>query len=192
MCSPPPRSSHSCSMKQICEARVGWGSKKVFTLRFGLLASSYSYLSSHQWVGRHRSSSEFFFLSQVVFQKPCLCYLVFLSVGEGRVVWGKGGSSGEAEDTSSSLLFVFTLCHCPSEPTLSSGHRPTCHREATPHAYLPHCHLHPLQERQAHQVGIWVHWLPAGVGPNARTTALPSDPGPVSQALHLLPVWAQP
>lgn len=42
---------HSCSMKQICEARVEWDSKKVSTLRCGLPASSYTHLSSHQWMG---------------------------------------------------------------------------------------------------------------------------------------------
>lgn len=54
----PTTVSHSCSMKEICEARIGWGSKKVSTLRCALLAGSHSHLSSHQWAGKDKSPYE--------------------------------------------------------------------------------------------------------------------------------------
>lgn len=58
---------------------------------------------------------------------------------------------------SSPGLTWLSLSTCsPSEPALSAGHCPPRHRAAAPHAYLPHRHLHPLQERQAHQVGGWL------------------------------------
>lgn len=50
-------------------------------------------------------------------------------------------------------LYVFTLPTSLSEPALSPGHCSPRHRAAAPHAHLPHRHLHPLQERQTHQVG---------------------------------------
>ena len=53
---------------------------------------------------------------------------------------------------SSAPARVFTVS-LPAEPALSPGRRPPCHRATAPHAHLPHRHLHPLQERQAHQVG---------------------------------------
>lgn len=53
---------------------------------------------------------------------------------------------------SSAPAWVFTVS-LPAEPALSPGCRPPRHRATAPHAHLPHRHLHPLQERQAHQVG---------------------------------------
>lgn len=58
--------------------------------------------------------------------------------------------------SSPGLALALTLHPSPSEPALSAGHRPPRHRAAAPHAHLPHRHLHPLQERQAHQVGGWL------------------------------------
>lgn len=55
----PATVPHSCSVEQIFEARVGWGSKNMSTLKCDLPATSYLYLNSHQWVGRERSPSEF-------------------------------------------------------------------------------------------------------------------------------------
>lgn len=60
LCVPLPATvPHSCSVEQIFEARVGWGSKNMSTLKCDLPATSYLYLNSHQWVGRERSPSEF-------------------------------------------------------------------------------------------------------------------------------------
>ena len=77
--------------------------------------------------------------------------------GQGWAVSGEGWGPSVADkgwDPEAQLCPcpVFTIS-LPAEPALSPGCRPPRHRATAPHAHLPHRHLHPLQERQAHQVG---------------------------------------
>lgn len=84
----------------------------------------------------------------------------------------------------------------PLEPALSPGHRPPRHRAAAPHAYLPHRHLHPLQECQTHQVGGWLlgAWWAGGAcwgrgcwlsGPQCRWAWKNETGGSVGNVPHL-------
>lgn len=80
------------------------------------------------------------------------------SVGD-RLAPSVAETSGRCPQKDSSVSRARALTphsSSPLEPALSPGHRPPCHRAAAPHAHLPHCHLHPLQERQTHQVGDWL------------------------------------